>query len=86
MFTAMAQTYRGAKCNNFFTATFPCPGKFKTEPPAGTNTENNRISWCVYGALMCCKKDTPVDKEEAIVWHVTDGEKGFKLRPQSKNK
>lgn len=51
----------------------------------GIQKEKNLL--LCYGALMCCKKDTPVDKKKAIVWRVTDGEKGgFKLSPQSKNK
>lgn len=59
--------------------------KFKPQFPVGIQKEKNLL--LCYGALMCCKKDTPVDKKKAIVWRVTDGEKGgFKLSPQSKNK
>lgn len=38
--------------------------------------EEQNLCVC-YGALMCCKKDTPADKEDAIVCGVTDGEKGI---------
>lgn len=43
--------------------------------------QNQQNLLVCYGALMCCKKDTPADKEKAIVCSVTDGERGFKLSP-----
>lgn len=66
-------------------ATPPRWSKFKPQLPVGIQKEKNLL--LCYGALMRCKKDTPLDKKKAIVWRVTDGEKrGFKLSPRSKNK